>query len=359
MAMQGTISQRLAYARSDQKLGLVQVAGRARVDPDRLQAFEAGTAALSTAAVVRVARVLGVDIERVDPSREVDDLKMFFRHGGVPDFRHEDSAPIVDALRDAARYATVLVWLGATPRLSAGLSVRPVHPPPHEDGYALAREVRRLIGNVEHPIDDVKRLLERDAGALVVRQSFHTNAVRAVTAKHASSGAVAVVLTAAPGGLVRRIDLAHELAHVLFDAPAADSDVWIDLEDPNVYEKDPVEQRARAFAAELLVPLAGLRARYGDPRPGDSLESAARLARDVRAEFRVTAHVAVNHLKDLGYVPGPFREALLEEEMRVEVEERLDENALTVALRAAVEDGLVSRARALELLGLTVFDELP
>ena len=305
---------------------------------------------------MRVGRVLRVDVEGVDPASPVGDPQMFFRHGATADFRTHDLEPVADALRQASRYATVLEWLGVSPRLRAAFEPRGVGSPPHEDGYSSARDVRRVLGNREDPIRDIKRV-ERDAGALVVRHPFQTSALRALTAKQGAT--VAVLLTSAPHGLPRRIDLAHELAHVLLDAPRAEADVWIDLEDAGAYERDPTEQRARAFAAELLVPLEGLRARYGAPAPTASLEHACRIAREVRAAFRVTAHVAANHLVNHGYVPATFREALLVDEMRIEIEEDLDEDALTSSVREAVEEGLVSRARALELLGLTVFDELP
>ena len=278
---------------------------------------------------MRVGRVLRVDVEGVDPASPVGDPQMFFRHGATADFRTHDLEPVADALRQASRYATVLEWLGVSPRLRAAFEPRGVGSPPHEDGDSSARDVRRVRGNREDPIRDIKRV-ERDAGALVVRHPFQTSALRALTAKQGAT--VAVLLTSAPHGLPRRIDLAHELAHVLLDAPRAEADVWIDLEDAGSYEA---------------------------PAPTASLEHACRIAREVRAAFRVTAHVAANHLVNHGYVPATFREALLVDEMRIEIEEDLDEDALTSSVREAVEEGLVSRARALELLGLTVFDELP
>ncbi|MGK4004474.1 ImmA/IrrE family metallo-endopeptidase [Sorangium sp. So ce1036] len=55
------------------------------------------------------------------------------------------------------------------------------------------------------------------------------------------------------------VDLAHELGHILFDPPQGEIHLVVDQEDDVGKGVRHVEQRARAFAAELLMPAEGLR----------------------------------------------------------------------------------------------------
>lgn len=361
--MDASIGRKLARLRVDRGLALDVVARRARVEPDRLHAFEHGTPSISTAAAARIATALDVSLEELDDPIAIGDVRTFFFQNGKPDFFHHDLAALADGLRRARDYRKVVSWLGVTPRLSGAFAPEPTSAPAYVQGYELARRVRRALGNEADIIPDVKRLLEDDLGVLVELHGFQSSKVRALTAKARSTGEdVAAVFLAAPippdRRITARVDLAHELAHVLFDAAEHATDVWIELTDE---QPQPWEQRARAFAAELLVPLAALEARYGSAGERDaSFEAAVALARQVQGELVASRDVVVNHLVNHGYVATHYREALLDEVPHVaSATERFTESALVRRLHEAVDVGAVTRARALELLGLSVYDDLP
>jgi Zn-dependent peptidase ImmA (M78 family) len=116
--------------------------------------------------------------------------------------------------------------------------------------------------------------------------------------------------------LVDRVSICHELCHILFDEPRGGVvDVTLDDDSPREgQEKPPIEQRAGAFAAELLIPLHGLRKLVGEEgHQTDTPSRADHLVDEVRRHFRTPAEIAVNHLYNYGYVAkvSAFREDLI------------------------------------------------
>lgn len=355
------LAQRIGAARKARGWKLARLAREAEVDADRLQALEHGTlSAVSTAALVRIQRALDLSDWRRDPADDVHVADAFFRQSRSASFTTKDEEALVEHLREAARYRVVRGWLGVGAPLAAAVKLGAAGGKPHEDGYRAARDFRRAMGNADGPITDLKSTIESDVGVLVRAHAFRARSVRAMTVK-SREDVVIVLAERAVDGVARRTDLAHELAHALLDAPRASSSLWVDLANEDTHTTSRIEKRARAFAAELLVPLAGLRASFGKPSAKLSLEGAAHMVEDVRRRFIVTTHVAVNHLKDLGYVPEEFRDALIESArpMRLATNEEWDAPALDRALRRAVDEGKVSRARALEMVGRSLYDELP
>ena len=98
--------------------------------------------------------------------------------------------------------------------------------------------------------------------------------LQAAAVRAAATTAAAVVLNLAvrggpkPGSpqawLVDRVSICHELCHILFDEPRGGPvDVVLDDEPRDGQEKPASEQRAGAFAAEMLIPLFGLREIFG------------------------------------------------------------------------------------------------
>jgi len=162
----------------------------------------------------------------------------------------------------------------------------------------------------------------------------------------------------------RSVDLAHELGHVLFDAEKnvlMVVDENLDLEEAS--EQDPREQRARAFAAELLMPFGGLVQVLGKPAAVSTMTNARDLIVRARARFRTPHEVTVNHLTNSRFIDGALRAGLVRSPTHVPQEgDGKPGPRLTVLERRvveAVQSATITRLRGLELLGLTAWDNLP
>ena len=348
----------LAGARLAKGYSLEAFAARIRVPVAQWQEFESGSPSVSTAAVTRAALALGIDPDRIDQASTADPA-LAFNYSGVPDFFHADVAEIRGRLARAGTYRFVLDLLSRRGRLD-DQEPQPASVPAYVQGYALARAVRAALGEPIDPLLDLKAILEREAGVVVSTHRFIAKSVRGVTAKEPAARAAAVVVAwpaTVHDRLLRRVDLAHELAHVLFDAATAPTDIWIDTEEAPA---TLIEQRARAFAAELLLPLSAIEAQLG-PKPATELSAygARSTAEVLMRVYRATPDIIANHLTNHGYLARGDREslaAMLTELPVAPCTEDFRTDALFTAVREAVEKNLMSQARALELLGLSVHE---
>ncbi len=134
----------------------------------------------------------------------------------------------------------------------------PLGRPAYLMGYELAQMFRRKLG-LTGPLRSMRGLVEtqlaipviqallgeRIAGATVQPSQQHRAIVLNVNGKNADPR-------------VRRTTMAHELAHLLFDPSPQLQDLRVDeyeaLDAREDTRADPVEQRANAFAVELLLP---------------------------------------------------------------------------------------------------------
>lgn len=126
--------------------------------------------------------------------------------------------------------------------------------PPYDQGYSLAEQARKRLGNLDQPVD-VEAFVQ-SLGVQVHDEELSNDSIDAATVWDDSHGPVIVVNKierhAAPWA--RRMTLAHELCHVLFDKRKSvplmiASTAWAPPE---------IEQRANAFAAEFLLPREGI-----------------------------------------------------------------------------------------------------
>lgn len=373
------VGERLRRALAEKDVERGDLARSTRIAPSDLAALEQGrSAAVSTAALARLARRLDLPPTALwsdDPSAELE-LSLHFRHASVPDFFHEDEAAARGAVLTAHALAELETLLGRDP-LRTWFRPKPVGTPPHEDGYARAREVRRVLaGKGALPSEDaplpapLEDLIEDALGIPVIEAKLTTANVLALTAKDGPTGAVAIVINSSAmwgeSPVRRRVDECHELAHALFDETAQPLSVWIDREQEaddspeNKRLADPVEQRARAFAAELLLPRTGLRELLGPPAPQASVERAIDLAKRAQERFLSSAELTAYHLANHGYFAGYFHD---------DVVRALAGPTMTPALpripvlerraRQAVEAGLLTAMGAREILGLPVWADLP
>lgn len=366
-------------ARTRAAMALEDLATVAVVDVPALTAFEGGELSLSTAKLDRIATALGLDALALLDGRLVrrPNATAFFRHSRVPDFHDQDTAALVAALEAGRALVEVGKILPGPASLRGQFEPRAVGPVPYEDGYLAARRVRVAAGNAAEPITDLRRILEERFDVAVCGSRLVTHQVLAVTVKDVAGAAAVLVNTAQlVSPLAARVTLAHELGHALLDHAAGEIGYVVDIDLLNERRAvDEGEQRARAFAAEMLMPMLGLRKEFGDPLQIDTLARATELVEAARSCFVTPIELAVNHLMNHGYLlrDDDFRLELIgtlraqqkpaESQPSASPADDLVElgqsRALLERVRKAHELMLITDGRARELLGLGVTDSLP
>ncbi len=358
--MDFSIGTRIARTRERMGLTAYELAQRAGVSFDALVALEKGDVAdISTAGVARIARELDVDVsEWFSAEKPTSQPALFFRQGGIPDFFDQDRKAVVIALREARAIASVDALLGRRYEKRAAFSPRDVGSVPFDDGYKLAQLVRRTLGQPTQPLGSVVSIVEDEFGVPVLAASLHTQRVLALTAKERDSDLVVVILNQAQPNA--RVHVIHELAHVLFDRPVQDVDYWIDLDDDRESQTIKTEQRAKAFAAELLIPQEGLSVQFGRPMQLSGFAAAIKLARQVGEHFRTPPELTTNHLVNRKYIAVELREQVTES-LTIPVYARPTPRPKMLERRVAeaLSGGLITQMRARELLDLTAYDALP
>jgi transcriptional regulator with XRE-family HTH domain len=366
--MTSGVGQRLKLARERAGLDIAELAVKARVASSDVEALEQGRPlSLTTAAIARLARVLDLDVtDLMAGGGELSSPALFFKQAGVPDFFDRDRKHVVHALEQARSIAAVDTMLGRTYLRDAFAPSDPGQVP-HEDGYKLANRVRRHLGNLTEPLGDLRDILEEQFGVPVLEAAMHASGLLAVTVKERATSHTAVILSTNAehfgNVLYERVDLAHELAHVLFDAPGQQVDYWIDLADETPSALKP-EQRAKAFAAELLIPRAALIALHGQPylriEKRSSLSASIALAQEVADRFSTPPDLTVNHLVNNGFIDQSLREAVPSKIVRSQPPARpARPPMLHRRLAEGLASGLLTQMRARELLGLSAWDDLP
>ncbi|MEO7331505.1 MAG: XRE family transcriptional regulator [Minicystis sp.] len=369
-------------------LRLEDVAARAHLPADKLAAFEENRGTVTAAAADRVAQVLAVDPSALREGRiekRPAATLFFFQPAMFADFRDmEDRPKVIEALERAIALAGLGVLLGRPQSRRAEFAPEGPTPEAAKDGYRLAGQVRAAIGSETGPIVDMTRLLEEDFDILVRTEPLASATISALTVKDNVGGAAAVIVNTnnerRTNPSTTRVDLAHELSHVLFDPPGeGDLDLVVDQDRPGEKgqrERDGAdstvpelsEQRARAFAAELLLPAEGLRELLGKPRYVKSLDEAGALLGRVRDRYQTPIEITVNHLVNRDHLVHWLRQPVIDWARRHEprppsarppnlAPPRPD--LLERRVREALDRDLITDERARELLGLTPWDELP
>lgn len=368
------IGRVVSAARARAGMSVEALAEQAAVDAKLLESVERGEKLVSTAKLDRIAATLGLDAFELYRGVDVPrGLTVMPRHASRPDFRERDLRPLRQALERATTLGAMSALGGRRP-----ISFAPEAPGADaaQAGYHCARLVRVALQNLKSPLGRLDSLLPERFHVPVLWASLETPGLLAVTVRSRASGAAAIVLNApdVPSAdpqatLVERVSICHELSHVLFDSPR-DGDIDVVLDDPpkEGQDRSPIEQRAGAFAAELLIPLFGLKEEFGEPREIDTDARADDMVDRVRGHFRTPAEIAVNHLYNHGYVARvpAFREHLIERAHTRSVAVAVsphDRSAWRITLsqriREANELGLISDGGARAALELQAGDPLP
>lgn len=324
---------------------------------------------MTTATLGRIARALGVPLTTL-LSTATPSLTpaIYFRQVSVPDFLGDDLPTVMRALATAEAVNDLFVVLGREPLRLAFRPEKPTAVKPHLRAYQLARAVRAKLANGDQPLGDVRSVIEDRFGVPVIDERLQTPSVAALTAKDRAGRFATIVMNAASPRArklaYQRVDLAHELAHVLFDDADDAFALWIDHDTTRAAEDLDVhaaatERRARAFAAEFLAPEPGLKRLLGTACATTSTEAALDLARAAMHEFGLTPEVTANHLVNRNYIDEQLREWLAGQltpppgpvTSRASLLERL--------VGEAIEREAISSMRGREILGISPWDDLP
>jgi Zn-dependent peptidase ImmA (M78 family) len=127
-------------------------------------------------------------------------------------------------------------------------------------GYYLAGETRKKLGITDgEPIHSLRKLTEDILGIPVIQLILPATIAGATVANHDARGIAINIEGDNKNVWIRRITIAHELGHLLWDPNENLKSIILDkyegLEDLPEKAHDYVEQRANAFAVEFIAPI--------------------------------------------------------------------------------------------------------
>lgn len=279
----------------------------------------------SLARLRRLAREFELDFDALrrgqnEPSREP---AVFFRHKSAQNFSGGGPQLLASQLRIGNALVAVNEILERGPGLRSKFHPEPAGiKRPYQQGIDAAQRVRKELQTPKNPLRDLQGLLEEDFSTPVTVCRLGSSTIEAATVKDPRQGSCVVVINSdagvfRPSSTVFRRLLAHELAHVLLDLDESTPDFILDIHpeghSPRLSEAGhpPIEQRANAFAAELLIPTAGLHELLGTPSHSGSLESGRRYVEDVEQEFIAPRELTIRHLFNRDYINVDVHDSLL------------------------------------------------
>lgn len=323
MTSSAQLHETLRALRELRGLTLASLAREAELPLSALEEAEAG--GYSAEVIEGLSRYYQLDADFLigEDSLQNDATSSVFCYRGDATTFVRDDLLVINRVAQRAR-----IYVGATAEGKEGLRRRRRFEPQPvageqtntewRQGYRLARHVRAALGLDTRPVDDLGALIVRELGVLIATEGLTDRNYQACAMLDRERSAAAILLSDAPlrddqSTLRQRVFLAHELCHLLFDV-THDEAITISA-DADIEQKSKVgvERRARAFAAELLIPRDGLVERLGEPRLRRGDQTVA-LVEDVRRVFGVPWQTAVNHLKNMGYLDYDTRIRLVEEQ---------------------------------------------
>lgn len=298
-ALLATSPQSLGLAlqsrRTQLGLDIGRVATHANVDPSVVMAAEQSRR-VPVREVERIARILGLDDRQVGVSDSpIENERVAVRLRTLRDQTAILSQSAVAALAEAAWVAMTQIRLEATlgatrtlPSVATDDNYGTPGAPPYRVGYLLAKSARDTFALGDTPIRSMRDLAEQ-LGVPVIQTELGESVAGATVD---SGGQRAIVVNTVGRNrrdpCVRRATIAHELEHLLYDPPSKLNslrvDDYHDIDSQPEANPDAVEQRANAFAAEMLAPqIAAVQCYHDAP---------AEPVRTVMSKFGVSYSVA-------------------------------------------------------------------
>jgi len=375
------IPARLRQARSEAGLKEATAAVAADLSLQDLSALEQGSRPPTALEVEKLAAALGLTAAELlgDTAPEPTAVAAMLRgNPGAP----EDLGALLGRLASIARTRAELT--GLLKRVSPDDldDFDPAGPPPDQpwrQAELLAGELRQRLSLGIAPIRSIVDLVDELGIHLVWTRALPAS-VRGLSLIDPRRYGRAIVLNLAEGMdqyWVQRSTLAHELCHVLYDRDRT-RPIGVVSRRAAQAEREPLEQRANAFACYFLVPREAVR-RFlfsRSVRKGERIE--AEIVQALANYFGVGIDLLTTHLMHLGWIDETERASLLAAPYRISTDldrESPERRAELGSWRAAgvelerlclvgpVSEALAKRALdaavAKELLGLSPFDELP
>ncbi|WP_315770639.1 XRE family transcriptional regulator [Bradyrhizobium sp. SZCCHNR1083] len=138
--------------------------------------------------------------------------------------------------------------------------------PAYERGYKLAEATRMLLNiGLNEPILSIKSLVEETLSIPVIQQALAPKFAGATMADRSDRGIVVNEAGQNSNVWVRRMTMAHELGHLLWDPDTRLDTLKVDKYDDvearyfKASTRDPVEIRTNAFAISFLAPPGAVR----------------------------------------------------------------------------------------------------
>ena len=360
--MKEIIGRNLKYARELARLSQENLADRIGVSRATLSAVENGHVAIDSTKLLLVSRVLGRQVADFFKEKE-EALGLLYRAAA------EAIAPLeararFDRFCKAYRELEDIIGVADNLLLPPEYSYSPgLHSKPFQFAAQVAYSERERSGLGQlDPIDNIFMLLD-EHGVRVFRYALKEEDVSGFSAFSSESGLCIFVNES--NTLERQIfSLAHEYGHLLMHRSFYKSP-----EPPAGLEKEhELEKMANIFAANFLVPEAGLREGFlknvGEKKVG--LEDAVFL----KHHFRVSADMMLVRFRDLQLLSAVEYKKLFAELDRLRVDKTKELAPMPKDLleewnkfsrfqhlaRKAVLDGMVSLGKLSELLGLNIVE---
>ena len=272
------------------------LANAARVSVESVQRAETPGTIVPIRELDRIAQALTLD-ERVIGFRPeaLGDKKLGGRLRDLNPSDDRDDGFIItlaDAAWVIARQAELSHMLGADEAMVRQVAAQrgDYDRPTYRKGYDLAEEARRKLGlSPVEPVSDLRALIERRLGVPVLEADFDPSIAGATIISGRVRG---IALGPEHRPLVKRMTLAHELGHLLYDPDAVLDRVRIDRADEmHGRQHDPVELRASAFAVAFLAPFAAVDALLEDIATPEKVVIA------LVERYGISTSAAVGHVK--------------------------------------------------------------
>lgn len=243
---------------------LSKIAG---IKPALLEAMETPGRVSSIREIEKIAAPLAIDERYLGLSMEKSadaELGVRFRKFLFTEKKRHSSAAIMAKLTEAAwliaRQQDLLGSIGIAEVVTERFEKSDDYGfPTFAVGYELATRAREILGiDLHSPIQSLRRLIEHDLNIPLIETELGHNLAGATISNGQRRGIVVNIEGKNENPWVRRMTLAHELGHLLWDPDQRLEKLAVDRYDAIIGEvkltQDAVEMRANAFAVAFLAP---------------------------------------------------------------------------------------------------------
>lgn len=295
---QGAIEASLRNRRKGLDLPYRSVAQAARLTQNEIKTAETDSRSIPIQSLERIAFALGLD-----ESKLAFDLTSGADEGLAVRLRTLHAEPDVDDVSLSAGAVLTLAEASSIIRvqsqLQAALGIETLYTefapnsnygypgnPAYNVGYHLAEQTRAKLGLADSPISSMRELVEDALGIPVIQARMPDRIAGATVAVkdadgHEYRGIVLNIVGQNENVWVRRITLAHEIGHLLYDPEDRLERARVDSyegtdRNPEFHSTDYVEQRANAFAIAFLAPNESVRRLTPAPVSGEAVSNVMR-----------------------------------------------------------------------------------